>query len=60
LSGPSTYPAWIRSIEKYLDIIEIPDSEFRLWDVVIGVYTKPSPHRVVAPSKTLRISRKKY
>lgn len=36
LAGPSTYPAWIRSIEKYLDIIEITDCEYRVWDVVTG------------------------
>ena len=42
LNGPSTYPAWVRSIERYLDIIEIPDSKYRVWDVVTEKYQKPS------------------
>jgi len=41
LDGPTTYPAWARSIEKYLDIVEIPDSDFRVWDVVTGDYPRP-------------------
>jgi len=50
LNAPVTYPAWTRSIEKYLDIIEIPDSELRVWDVVTGAYAKPSMAMEKAPS----------
>lgn len=50
LDGPTTYPAWARSIEKYLDIIEIPDSDFRVWDVVMGEYPKPRAVEERAPT----------
>jgi len=50
LDGPATYPPWARSLEKYLDIIEIPDSEFRVWEVVTGGYPKPTTITEAAPT----------
>jgi len=50
LDGPATYPPWARSLEKYLDIIEIPDSEFRVWEVVTGGYPKPVAIVEAAPT----------
>jgi len=43
-------PAWARSIEKYLDIVEIPDCDFRVWDVVTGEYSKPRAIIEAAPT----------
>jgi len=50
LDGSATYPPWARSLEKYLDIIEIPDSEFRVWEVVTGGYPKPAALVEAAPT----------
>jgi hypothetical protein len=41
LTGASTYPEWIISIESYLDLVPAgPD--YRVWDVVTGSYEKPT------------------
>ena len=38
LTGPSTYPEWMVSIQNYLDLI--PAGEYRVWDVVTGLYVE--------------------
>ena len=40
LSGPSTYPEWVISIENYLSIISI--GEYEVWDVITGEYAEPT------------------
>ena len=42
LSGATTYPQWIISIEKYLDLIPIGTTEYRVWDIVLGDYQRPT------------------
>jgi transposase InsO family protein len=44
LSGPSTYPEWVVSIETYLDLIPVSTAEeYRVWDIVMGRYLQPEP-----------------
>jgi hypothetical protein len=40
LSGASTYPGWLLSIEGYLDLIDI-GTDYQAWDVVTGDYPRP-------------------
>jgi transposase InsO family protein len=40
LSGASTYPGWLLSIEGYLDLIDI-GTDYQAWDVVTGDYQRP-------------------
>jgi hypothetical protein len=44
LSGPSTYSEWVVSIEAYLDLIPVyRTDEYRVWDIVMGIYLQPAP-----------------
>jgi hypothetical protein len=44
LSGPSTYSEWVVSIEPYLDLIPVDRTEeYRVWDIVMGIYIQPAP-----------------
>ena len=45
LSGAPTYLQWIISIEKYLDLIPVGDTDYRVWDLVIGDYKQPAKPR---------------
>ena len=40
LSGPSTYPEWIISLQNYLDLVPAR-GEYRVWDIVTGEYQEP-------------------
>ena len=41
LSGASKYPKWTISIKKYLDLIPIMETEYRVLDIVSSDYMKP-------------------
>jgi len=41
LTGASTYPQWISSLEDYLFLLDVPRTEYQVWDVVTGSYAKP-------------------
>ena len=41
LCGATTYPKWIISIEKYLNLIPIGTTEYSVWDIVLGDYERP-------------------
>jgi hypothetical protein len=44
LSGPSTYSEWIVSIETYPDLIPVDGTEeYRVLDIVMGIYIQPAP-----------------
>jgi hypothetical protein len=43
LSGSSTYSEWVVSIETYLDLIPVDRTEYRAWDIVIGIYIQLAP-----------------
>jgi hypothetical protein len=40
LSGASTYPGWLLSIEGYLELIDV-GTDYQAWDVVTGDYQRP-------------------
>jgi len=42
LSGASTYTEWTVSLERYLDLMDVGTTEYRVWDVVTGTYPRPS------------------
>jgi hypothetical protein len=42
LSGAATYPEWVVSMEAYLDLIPVRDTDYRVWDIVMGTYLRPS------------------
>jgi hypothetical protein len=42
LSGATTYPEWVVSIEAYLDLIPVRDKDYRVWDIVMGTYLRRS------------------
>jgi hypothetical protein len=44
LPGPSAYSERVVSIETYLDFIPVyRTDEFRVWDIVMGIYIQPAP-----------------
>ena len=51
LSGASTYPEWVVSIEAYLDLIPIQDTGYRVWDIIVGNYTCPTKADIGEASK---------
>jgi hypothetical protein len=42
LSGAATHPEWVVSIEAYLDLIPVRDTDYLVWDIVMGTYLRPS------------------
>jgi hypothetical protein len=42
LSGAAKSPEWVVSIEAYLDLILVRDTEYQVSDIVMGAYLRPS------------------
>jgi len=43
LSGSSTYPRWISSLQTYLSLLKVPGTKHRVWHILNGKYTELDP-----------------
>jgi len=41
LSGASTYPDWVSSLQTYLALFKVPGTKYRAWHLLEGKYTEP-------------------
>jgi len=42
LSGASTYPDWVSSLQTYLGLLKIPGTKNRAWHILTGKYIEPA------------------
>jgi len=42
LSGSSTYPDWISSLQSYMSLLKVPGTKHRAWHILAGKYQKPA------------------
>jgi len=41
LSGSSTYPDWVSSLQSYMGLLKVPGTKYRAWRILTGKYPKP-------------------
>ena len=41
LSGSSTYPDWVSSLQLYMGLLKVPGTKYRAWHILTGKYPKP-------------------
>jgi len=45
LSGASTYPRWVSTLQTYLSLLKVRGTKHRVWQILTGKYIEPDPEK---------------